>query len=71
MQLSAYSARELRLLNLSSLTMALQNDPDLGRLSSTDLPKILNLSLFVLDVTRFLSKIGKTAFMISMLHWGN
>ena len=41
MQLSAYSARGLRLLNLSSLTSALRNDPDLGRLNNSDLPKIV------------------------------
>ena len=61
MQLSAYSARELRLLNLSSLTMALQNDPDLGRLnSSTDLPKILQ-SIFVCARCDYIT--GKATFM--------
>ena len=64
-QLSAYSARELRLLNLSSLTSALRNDPDLGRLNNSDLPKIVQ-SLYACtgcDYISFFSTIGKSTFM--------
>ena len=58
-QVSAYSARELR------LTLALHNDPDLGRLNSTDIQKLLQ-SIFVCtgcDYIKFFSKIGKAKFM--------
>ena len=60
-QLSAYSARELQLLNLSSLTMALQNDPNLGLIVQIH-QKYCNLSLFY-RMFFFFSKIVKAMFM--------
>ena len=61
-QLSAYRARELLLLNLSSLTSALRNDPDLGRLNNSDLPKIVQ-SLYACTGCLFFCTIGKSTFM--------
>ena len=40
-QISIYSARELRILRMSRLRKALQNDPDLGKLSQANLSQIL------------------------------
>ena len=38
-QVNKFSVRELQLLSLSSIRKALQNDPDLGRQNSKDLPQ--------------------------------
>ena len=46
-QLSAYSARELRLLIVKFDNGFTENDHDLGRLNSTDLPKIQNTSIYL------------------------
>ena len=40
-QVNKYSAIELQLLSLDSVTKALQNDLDMDQLNSSDLPKIL------------------------------
>ena len=64
-QLSAYSARELQLLIVKFDNGFTENDPDLGRLNNTDLPKILQ-SIVVCtgcDYISFFSKIGKATFM--------
>lgn len=64
-QVSAYSARELRLIQLSSLTSALQNDPDLAHVNPAILPQVIQ-TIYVAtgcDYTSFFSQIGKATFL--------
>ena len=54
-QISTYSARELKFLNLSGLVTALHNDPDLARILREILPKLLQTMYVVTgcDYTSF------------------
>ena len=64
-QINPFSARELRLLRISSLIQALQADPDLGRVRESELPSILQ-TLFVCtgcDYVSFFHGIGKATFL--------
>lgn len=64
-QLNKYDSREMRYLSLSGLNDALLNDPDLGFLSSQDLPQILQ-ALYIstgCDYISFFSGIGKATFI--------
>ena len=64
-QISIYSARELRILRMSSLRKAMQNDPDLGKLSQANLPQIFQ-TIYVAtgcDYVSFFSQIGKSTFL--------
>ena len=63
-QINPYHTRELRLLHLTRLIMALETDPDLGKVES-HLPHILQ-ALYVAtgcDYVLFFSRIGKSTFM--------
>ena len=64
-QVSTYSARELRLLNLSNLISALQNDPDLAHVNPSVLAKVMQTIYVVTgcDYISFYSQIGKATFL--------
>ena len=64
-QVSTYSARELKFLHLSSLVTAFKNDPDLARIRHEILPQIFQ-TIYVAtgcDYTSFFSEIGKATFL--------
>lgn len=64
-QVSNYSARELKLLNMTNLIRVLNCDPDLGHINCTQLPQILQ-TLYVItgcDYISFFSQIGKATFL--------
>ena len=64
-QVSTYSAQELRLLNLSNLISALQNDPDLAHVNPSVLAKVMQTIYVVTgcDYISFFSQIGKATFV--------
>ena len=64
-QISAINSRELQLLHLNHLILAMRNDPDLANVDATILPSVLQ-TLFVTtgcDYTSFFSGIGKATFL--------
>ena len=72
-QVSKHNSREVRILSLSSLTKALEYDPDLGRLSSRELPQLLQ-TIYVstgCDYISFFSQIGKASFMKYFLQYAS
>ena len=65
LQVSTYSARELRFLKLSTMSDSLRNDPDLARIGSEILPMVMQ-TIYVAtgcDYTSFFSQIGKATFL--------
>ena len=72
-QVSAMNSYQLRLLNLTALVQALQNDPDLAHLHSSALPKTLQV-LYVAsgcDYTSFFSGLGKGTFLRYFLQYAS
>lgn len=64
-QVSTYSARELKFLHLSNLVTALKNDTDLARIHYKTLPQVFQ-TIYVAtgyDYTSFFSEIGKATFL--------
>ena len=64
-QVNPFSSRELRLLHLSNLIGALEKDPDLGKISTSELPQILQ-TLYVCtgcDYVSLFSRLGKATFL--------
>lgn len=64
-QVSPLSSHQLKILNLSALTTALANDPDLAHIDQTIRPRLLQ-TLYVAsgcDYTSFFSQTGKATFM--------
>ncbi len=64
-QISAINSREIRLLHLNHLVLALQNDPDLATINPRVLPQVLQ-TLYVTsgcDYISFFSGIGKATFL--------
>ena len=65
LQISTYSAQELRFLNLTTMICLLHNDPDLARIGNKILPKVMQ-TIYVAtgcDYTSFFSQIGKATFL--------
>ena len=64
-QVSTYSTRELRLLNLSNFISALQNDPDLAHVNPSVLAKVMQTIYVVTecDYISSFSQIGKATFL--------
>jgi len=65
LQISDMNSREVKLLHLGRLIMALMNDPDLANVAPATLPKVLQ-TLYVVsgcDYISFFSGIGKATFL--------
>ena len=64
-QVSTYSAREMKFLHLSSLTAAFKNDPDLARIDHKILQQIIQTIYATTgcDYISFFSEIGKATFL--------
>ena len=69
-QVSKHNPRETAFLSLTSLTNALETDPDLGILSSRDLPQLLQDFFGTgCDYISFFSQIGKASFLKYFLQY--
>ncbi len=72
-QVSAISSREIRLLDLTALVVALQSDPDLVDIPSDILPQVMQ-TLFVCtgcDYISFFSQLGKATFIRYFFQYAN